>query len=222
MQFQHVPAEAGVQWRNELEALYAKRTFITQQLEVLTAQRGQLADQVARTESGLSAAPKARLAGIDAQIAQLDQEAAKTNKSITELLSHAPPSQEHTPPPPPSNPVVEVIPDVPSVIHVPPVGWANSEVMRVVGLEAAGFVLLAAILCRWTWLRAKARFAPRVPVENSQLQQAVDAIAIEVERISEGQRFVTTLLNQRHIERKEQRPGVVSPIPSRMKEITPV
>jgi hypothetical protein len=36
----------------------------------------------------------------------------------------------------------------------------------------------------------------------SQLQRSVDAIAVEVERISENQRFVTKLLNQ-------QAPGVV-------------
>ena len=31
----------------------------------------------------------------------------------------------------------------------------------------------------------------------NQLQQAVDSIAVEVERISEGQRFTTKLLNER-------------------------
>jgi hypothetical protein len=44
--------------------------------------------------------------------------------------------------------------------------------------------------------RFRTMFAPN-PSTTSQLQQSVDAIAIEVERISENQRFVTKLLNDR-------------------------
>lgn len=44
--------------------------------------------------------------------------------------------------------------------------------------------------------------APKVPVEVAsqlaQLNQAVEAIAVEVERISEGQRFTTRLLAEQH------------------------
>jgi len=49
----------------------------------------------------------------------------------------------------------------------------------------------------------------------SQMQQAIDAIAVEVERISEGQRFTTKLLAERtsaetapwvSVPRQEQRP----------------
>ena len=42
---------------------------------------------------------------------------------------------------------------------------------------------------------------PRIPSEVSQrlerMEQAIDAIAVEVERISEGQRFVTKVLAER-------------------------
>lgn len=44
--------------------------------------------------------------------------------------------------------------------------------------------------------------APKVPVEVAsqlaQLNHAVEAIAVEVERISEGQRFTTRLLSEQH------------------------
>jgi hypothetical protein len=39
--------------------------------------------------------------------------------------------------------------------------------------------------------------APDVQDRMSRIEQAVDAIAIEVERVSEGQRFVTRLLSER-------------------------
>lgn len=48
----------------------------------------------------------------------------------------------------------------------------------------------------------RAGAAPKVPVEVAsqlaQLNQAVEAIAVEVERISEGQRFTTKLLSEQH------------------------
>lgn len=75
-----------------------------------------------------------------------------------------------------------------------------------VDLGIAFFVTVAAILIFWPIMRALARrmdrgnIAPKVPAELSgqlaQLTQAVDAIAVEVERISEGQRFTTRLLSE--------------------------
>lgn len=48
--------------------------------------------------------------------------------------------------------------------------------------------------------RCRAKFSRAVP-DNSlrfeQLQQSVDVIALEVERIAEGQRYVTKVLNEK-------------------------
>ena len=53
---------------------------------------------------------------------------------------------------------------------------------------------------------------PSVPTELTErlerMEQAIDSIAIEVERISEGQRFTTKLLSERTNERNN------SPLPS--------
>jgi hypothetical protein len=75
----------------------------------------------------------------------------------------------------------------------------------VVELTGLFFVMTAAVLIFWPLTRAIARrinsgnVTQRVPAELSsqltQLTQAVDAIAVEVERISEGQRFTTRLLS---------------------------
>ncbi|HEX4469037.1 MAG TPA: hypothetical protein VH080_05860 [Gemmatimonadaceae bacterium] len=67
-------------------------------------------------------------------------------------------------------------------------------VMTVGGLAAIG------ITARVILLRAQ-RGAQRPPIDENRLQhleQAVDAIAIEVERISEGQRYTTKLLSERN------------------------
>lgn len=44
---------------------------------------------------------------------------------------------------------------------------------------------------------SKTKLAPEVTTRLERIEQAVDAIAIEVERISEGQRFTTKLLTER-------------------------
>lgn len=44
---------------------------------------------------------------------------------------------------------------------------------------------------------ASPRLAPDVTARLERMEQAIDAIAVEVERISEGQRFTTKLLSAR-------------------------
>ena len=69
-------------------------------------------------------------------------------------------------------------------------------VMTVGALAAIG------ITARVILLRAN-RAAQRPPIDENRLrhlEQAVDAIAIEVERISEGQRFTTKLLTEKERE----------------------
>lgn len=64
-----------------------------------------------------------------------------------------------------------------------------------------GFPLVRGLVKRWD----RESNAPRVPAEVQarleRIEQAVDAIAVEVERMSEGQRFVTKLLADRGADR---------------------
>jgi len=72
------------------------------------------------------------------------------------------------------------------------------------------FTMVTAIVVGFPLARAYARkvsnqsLPPAVPVELQQrlehMEQAIDSIAVEVERISEGQRFTTKLLAERHPE----------------------
>lgn len=77
---------------------------------------------------------------------------------------------------------------------------------RAAGIAVAFFVTMAIIIIGLPIARAVSRFIdrkaqqPQIPTQVSaqltQLTQAVDSIAIEVERISEGQRFTTKLLSE--------------------------
>lgn len=113
------------------------------------------------------------------------------------------------PPVPPDNPRVIRIRSgdgTESVISVPP-GLAHDVIpQQVVDISIAFFLTMALIIIGLPLARAFARrmdrraSSPQVPSDLShqigQLTQAVDAIALEVERISEGQRFTTRLLSE--------------------------
>lgn len=100
----------------------------------------------------------------------------------------------------PPNPPIGTTP----VVQIPFDPNRSTVPRQAVGLSIAFFLTVAVILLGLPIARAIARrldrtiAAPRVAPEISnqlnQLSQAVDAIALEVERISEGQRFTTRLL----------------------------
>ena len=71
-----------------------------------------------------------------------------------------------------------------------------------------GTLVIVYALKTWT-ARGQAKNGAALPKGVDQrlerIEQAVDAIAIEVERISEGQRFTTRLLSERAADAKESR-----------------
>lgn len=82
----------------------------------------------------------------------------------------------------------------------------NGDISDNVAAIAAAFTVfvlfpIAIAIARFIWKRAgKARPLAQLPEETGQrlerLEQGVDAIAIEIERVAEGQRFVTRLLSE--------------------------
>jgi hypothetical protein len=74
-------------------------------------------------------------------------------------------------------------------------------------IPLAGMTMIVVLVLGVPFVRALARrwereaLQPKVPAEVTvrleRIEQAVDAVAIEVERISEGQRFTTKLLSDR-------------------------
>ena len=90
-------------------------------------------------------------------------------------------------------------------IAVPPIGFGSAprsrdlERMMIGGLvtEAVVFLLIGFVAFRVGLKRMREQFERMLGVQAtqlSQLQQAVDTVAVEVERISEGQRYVAKLL----------------------------
>ena len=82
---------------------------------------------------------------------------------------------------------------------------AYSAVLVIASLAATGLFSYAFIRVFHRWLKGwpsrESRSTGNLvdPGAIAQLQSSIDAISIEVERISEGQRFTTRLLNERMI-----------------------
>ena len=111
------------------------------------------------------------------------------------------------------------------VLTMPPPDPFNEAQLR--GIEIGGFILMIPIVlafARRIWVRSRPHGAsfdfdssPRL----QRMEQAIESIAIEVERIGEAQRFTTKLLSERQ---PEALAGRIPPVPAARREpgtITP-
>lgn len=169
--------------REDLDALNAKRIELGNQLEGMTDRREELADQ-------LSEAPPTARAGLEERIALLDDRSGRLEREILLLddaiaggLAQGLGMSETE---------GEAV-----TVHIAEGGFSGRDVAVFMLGEALALVLLGMFLFRRMLRRAREQFAgaPNDPARMDQLQNAVDAIALEVERISEGQRYVTKVLN---------------------------
>lgn len=72
-------------------------------------------------------------------------------------------------------------------------------VVAIAGIAMTAYVFrsIIGLIGRRLDARARPAFNPEADQRLARIEQAVDAIAVEVERISEGQRFTTRLLSDR-------------------------
>jgi hypothetical protein len=165
------------------EAMRQQREELENQLERLEDQREEVSDQL-RTPTVGGADQRgleARLATIDGRIASVEQQLADADAAVAR--SAAIPGAVQPPPPPPRR-------------QGPP-----EEVFVLAGIFMFVVVLpLVIAYARRIWRRGAATVAA-IPQEIydrfSRLDQAIDSVAIEVERIGEGQRFLTRLNAER-------------------------
>lgn len=167
------------QTRAEVQAMRAQRSELSSQLTSAARRRSELAEEL------VGATPVER-AGLEARIAQLDQRILDIEAEIGrtgQLIAQAPGELLTTRTVQPQGPMR---PDITAIAIV-----FTIFVLAPIALAAA----------RLLWKRANAPIQPPIDRETAdrlrRLEGGVDAIAIEVERISEGQRFVTKLLAER-------------------------
>ena len=194
------------QTRAELQALVARRDELQQQLRDADDRRVNLAAQLGRTPSEARAPVAERVTALDARITQLERQITQMDAAISTAMADPKLTQGQgllepapAPPGPPSPADVAPPPGVEFSTLVPPPEGMPPGVERALLVGGMSAVILAAIT-GWIAYRMAVRRFRRSPVganaaHMSQLQQSVDAIALEVERISENQRYVTKIVN---------------------------
>ena len=162
--------------RQEIAAIRSRRSELSSQLNSASDRRSELAQEMARQPAGPARdGMQSRLSVLDARLAQLEADIASTGRQLTEAA---------------------LIPRTPE----PPVNDIPENVLAL-SIVFTLFVMfpIAITFARNLWKRGNRkvvteRSSPETNERLERLEQGVEAIAIEIERVSEGQRFVTKLL----------------------------
>ena len=176
---------AAPKTQREIDALKAQRSELSNQLESVDSRRSSLMKQL--RSNGDPVAVKgleARLALLDARQLQLESDLQQTGQLLSSTSA-----------------------GLVASTSVPP-RMGNFTTNQTMALSGLGIIFigfpLAIGLAKSMWRRSiKPGIPPQALTETAQrlerLESSVDAIAIEIERISEGQRFVTKLLSESQV-----------------------
>ncbi len=163
--------------------LREKRSVLSAQKNDLEDERGDLARQLRSGPVG-----DADRSGLEQRLAQVDQAIAKVSIDIAETDAQ-----------------VAQASSVPgAIVEEPPRdGWVNGPPPELIafgmGLLAVLFFPIMIARARRLWRSANVVSAvpPELVEKLATMERGIDTIAVEVERIGEGQRFVTQLLAER-------------------------
>jgi hypothetical protein len=181
----------------DVEALRIKLRDLRRELQDAAERRNSIAGRLHGTHEGARQGMLDRLRVLDDRIVSLEKEITVTGQSLTNAPAPAliaATGQDAMPP------------DVARQMA--------DNVIPIVAIITIFFLFpLALAIARLIWKRASAPARPALSDQATQqrleqLQQSVDTIAIEVERISEGQRFVTKLMK----DRERDRPALGAPL----------
>jgi hypothetical protein len=213
-----MPQQESQSARAEVNRLVARRDALREQLNSMTDRRGTLAQErlnaQARADAGGGAPDRAivseyeqRMNDLGKRMRAIETELDKTEDQITEARAKLGGSERAD-----ATPAVPPVPDFPVIAGAFPGGaqvfgfpgsreretQLRMKYERIMFAEGATLLLLAVIGMRMVWVSAKRKFArafDAVP-GMTDLRQSIDAIAVEVERISENQRYVTRMLTE--------------------------
>ena len=160
-----------------------RRGEISDQITNVSSRRDRIAKQLLEADPSARGGLEARLKVLDDRIVQLETELDVTGQAVRNA---------------PANLVAATSGPSPAQIA----DRVTGDIVPIIAILSV-FVLgpMSIALSRFIWRRAAGPSREQQVVDSQQqqrldqLQQAVDTIAIEVERISEGQRFVTKMLS---------------------------
>ena len=197
--------------KQDVQALLARRSELSNQLNSADGRRRELSRQARNATGADRAGLEGRIAVLDARMARLEADIDETGRQLASAPAAFLARQ--------SDPVMPFGPVAASRI-------ADRMVPIVIVFTLFVLSPIALSISRAFWKRSALPRPATPPVDSQRIErmeQAMDAIAIEIERVSEGQRFITRLLS-------EQRPVMplgagqqpMEPVRVQPKQITPV
>jgi len=188
-QSQAVPQAPAPSAANQAAILSIKQNELREQLRELTVRRNQLLEQKVGATLPKTAELDARIATIDGRSAQLEQQLFSTNDQINRGLTVS------------DGQSVVVIPPTDAAVAAAARRAAKDATRNAVGVTAVAAVALY-VIARSIARMFRGRRSPAIgdnSAQLAQLQQSIDVIAVEVERISEAQRYTSKILSERGI-----------------------
>jgi Flp pilus assembly protein TadB len=177
-----VPVSSIPRTADEVNATRIKIEDLKTQLQDFAERRNSVASQLRRADIDARPGYQGRLANLDENINLLQNQIAQSSLALAQAPA----------------PAVVAATVLAGGVSFPASGVARTVVPMMLAFSV---VIVSLTFARMVWRRRSARPAlaadPAGSQRLDQIQQSVDAIALEVERISEGQRFVTKVLADR-------------------------
>ncbi len=194
--------------RQDIGALRARAEELSSQITSASSRRRQTRDALRTATGADKAGLELRLGVLDARIAQLETDIAENGKLLASPAATRAISSPAFNPPSPK--------------------FGNRMADNLVPIVAIFtiFVLapIAASISRALWKRGSVRPVVQ-PIDHTQrlerMEQAIDSIAIEMERVSEGQRFVTRIMSENRSVGEGQQVAQPLPLPAAEKAAVP-
>ena len=168
------------------EAARNQRRELANQLEELEDQRQELHSQLVNTpqsETAIRTGLEQRIGSLDQRILAVDKQLEEANAAVSRAAGIPGAIVPEPPPPPQSGPPEEF--------------WVIAGLI----LVPAAFILTIAY-ARRLWRRGAA-VVTAIPQDIydrfTRVEQSIDSVAVEVERIGEGQRYLTRLMSEKAI-----------------------
>jgi hypothetical protein len=167
--------------QQDIDAIRERRSELSNQLESAASRRSEIVEEMRDAEGPVRAGLEQRMSVLDQRILQLEADIAATGRQLTSAPAGLLATTE--------------TPFMPFAL--PPHAVEKISIMFTLFVLAPIAVSIAWAIFRKT-MRSSSDRGTRVDGSErlQRLENSVDAIAVEIERISEGQRFVTRLLTE--------------------------
>jgi len=197
---QKISSASEAQANAELAALDHSRAELKSQLQSLTERRALLRMNLDGATGSTKADLEGRLRVLDDRAARIDDQLNQMDDAVNRLIARGATRDASG-----FDKLIQGAFSGQPTPVTPPPNWfggfhSGSDVTTLLVGQGIGFLLMGLVL--WRVLRrrgvaALTRLAPEDATRIAQLQNAVDTISLEVERISESQRYVAKFLNDK-------------------------